>query len=117
VARKKNILGYIDAVQLQRRITDALMISDRVSLKKKKFRFQQKQTETRSVSVVFQFVSRNQKNNFGLFRFVSVFQNYIEITELFQYKQKQLEIPKYALYETDQVGFSSIETQKLAVSV
>jgi hypothetical protein len=42
------------------------------------FRFEPKQTETQSVSIVFQFVSRNQK---FFFRFVSVFRTGIETTE------------------------------------
>jgi hypothetical protein len=40
------------------------------------FRFEPKQTGTQSVSVVFRFVSRNQKT---FFRFVSVFRTGIEI--------------------------------------
>ncbi len=46
-----------------------------------------------------------------LIRFVSVFQSYIETTKLFQNKQKQLEIPKYALYQTDQVGLLFVSVQ------
>jgi hypothetical protein len=42
------------------------------------FWFEHKQTETQSVSVVFRFVSRNQK---CFFRFVSVIRNGIETTK------------------------------------
>ncbi len=44
----------------------------------KKFRFEPKQTETRSVSRLFRFVSWNKQKNF---QFVSVFRTYIETTE------------------------------------
>ncbi len=45
------------------------------------FQLEPKRIETQSVSVVFQFVSRNQTNFVGLFQFVSVFQTGIETTE------------------------------------
>jgi hypothetical protein len=64
---------------------------------RKNFRFEPKQTETQSVSVVFQFVSRNPKKKFP---FVSVFWNkppnnalYYGILETitFQFETKQNE--------------------------
>jgi hypothetical protein len=52
------------------------------------FRFEQKQTETQSVSVIFRFVSRNQKT---FFRFVSVFRTGIETIETHIIFSKQTE--------------------------
>ncbi len=52
------------------------------------FLFEPKQTETHSVSVVFRFVSRNQKT---FFRFVSVFRTSIETTETNRILSKQTE--------------------------
>ncbi len=47
-------------------------------MKNKIFRFEPKQTETRSVSRLFRFVSWNPNKNF---RFVSVFRTFIETTK------------------------------------
>ncbi len=55
------------------------------------FRFEPKQTETQSVTVVFRFVSRNKKHFFGLFRFLSVFRIGIETTETNKTLSKQTE--------------------------
>jgi hypothetical protein len=52
------------------------------------FRFEPKQTETQSVSVVFRFVSGNQKT---FFWFVSVFRTSIETTETNRTLSKQTE--------------------------
>ena len=54
-------------------------------MKKIIIRFEPKQTETRSVSGLFRFVSvcfvKPKTKDSGLFRFVSVFRTYIETTE------------------------------------
>ncbi len=52
------------------------------------FRFEPKQTKTQFVSVVFRFVSRNQKT---FFLFFSVFRTGIEITETNRISSKQTE--------------------------
>jgi hypothetical protein len=59
------------------------------------FRFEPKQTETQSVSVLFQFVSRNQKTifsvYFGLFRCFGSVSKQPKQTELCRNKPKQTE--------------------------
>jgi hypothetical protein len=69
------------------------------------FRFKPKQTETQSVSVVFRFVSRNQKK---IFRFVSVcfgvsdrYRNNRNKRNFFETnRNKPKKIPKNALFKT-----------------
>ncbi len=53
------------------------------------FRFEPKQTETQSVSVVFRFVSRNQKHFFGLFRCFGPVSKQPKQTEFCQNKPKK----------------------------
>jgi hypothetical protein len=53
------------------------------------FRFEPKQTETQSVSVVFRFVSRNQKHFFGLFRCFGPISKQPKQTEFCQNKPKK----------------------------
>ncbi len=95
--------------------------------KQKKFGFEPKQTETRSVSVCF---VKPKIINFDLFRFVSVFRPYIETTET-NTVSKQTETnrnnPKFSEkyqiwilsngFGWSSVCFGSIETSKLSVSV
>ncbi len=53
-------------------------------MKNKIFWFEPKQTETRSVSRLFRFVSWNQKKNFGLFRCFEPLSKQPKQTELFR---------------------------------
>ena len=63
-----------------------------LEMKNKNFRFELKQTETRSVSRLFRFVSWNPKKKF---RFVSVFRSYIETTETNRTVSKRTETIQY----------------------
>ncbi len=88
--------------------------------------------KTRSVLVVFRFVSWNQKLKisicFSLFQFVSVFWTYIETTETYRTVSKQTKTTQNFLKNTkicsllncfswSSVCFGSIKTSNLAVSV
>ncbi len=68
------------------------------------FRFEPKQTEAQSISVVFQFVSRNPKT---FFWFVSVFRTIIETTETNRIFSKQTETNRKNLQKTFSIRGSS----------
>jgi hypothetical protein len=73
------------------------------------FRFEPKQTETQSVSVVFRFVSRNQKtffsDCFGLFRCFGSVSKQPKQTQLCQNKQKNLQKTFYIRGSSKQLIF------------
>ncbi len=84
----------------------------------KKFWFEPKQTETRSVSVVFRFVSRNQKQTFRFVSgFVSVFSTYIETTETNRAVSKQTETTLNFLKNTNICSLSNCFGWSSSVSV
>jgi hypothetical protein len=84
--------------------------------KQKKFRFEPKQTETRSVSVVFRFVSWNQKQKISVcFGVSNLSRNNCNKQNWNGNKRKQpkifRKIPKYALYQTVSVGLLFVSVQ------
>jgi hypothetical protein len=84
---------------------------------KKKFLIEPKQTKTRSVLLVFRFVSQK---NFSLFRFVSMFRTYIETTKTNRTVSKQNRSnPKFMkiCYLLNCFGWSSVcfDSSKVAV--
>ncbi len=86
---RKGFLVYEDMHKYFHHMRRSLVIY-RVSSKwKKKFRFEPKQTETRSVSRLFRFVSWNQKFFFGLFWCFEPISKQPKQTELFRNEPKQ----------------------------
>ncbi len=78
---------------------------------KQNFRFEPKQTETRSVSVVFPFVSWNQKQKkIGLFRCFEPISKQLKQTELFRKKTEQTDTTLNFLKNTKICSLSNTET-------
>ena len=82
-------------------------------MKNKIFRFEPKQTETRSVSRLFRFVSWNQKKNF---RFVSVFRTFIETTETNRTVSKRTETIQNFLKNTKICSLNTTNLQRLWIN-